>query len=555
MLCAVADFNGDVSYTTDPTASAPTWVDDGGLGPSFVGGLSCPSVGFCVAVASYGYGGDSDNAGDALVITNPASPNPTLTQTDIDGPSPLGAISCVSVALCVTGGSNGQLIVGQGSGFPAAPVNSAPPTIPGTAAKGVALTANPGSWTNDPATFLYQWEDCDTSGENCTSISGANDQSYTPTSGDVGDTLEVQVTASDVSATSAPADSAPTAVVLATPPVPVSTSAPTISGNTTQGQTLSEAHGSWTNTPTSYAYQWEDCDSAGNNCTAIPGATNQTYTLTDSDVGDTIRVQETASNGGDSSPATSAATGVVQAVSSPPTAPSNSSPPVVSGTTTAGQTLTTSTGAWEGTPPISYAYQWQLCNPACADIAGATSSSLTLTATDVGGSIRVVVTATNSSGSAQIASSEVGPVAAAASTTGTGGGGGPGTGGAGGPTIGQAKAALLAGLTVSGRAATILHVLRNAGYVTLFSAPSAGNLIIGWYYLPNGTHLAKVRHPELVASAKVTFHKAGKAKVKINLTARGRRLLKNAKHLRLTAKGSFTPAGERTTTATKAITL
>jgi hypothetical protein len=437
-------------------------------------------------------------------------------------------------------------------------VNLAPPTIPGIAANGVTLTADPGSWTNEPATFLYQWEDCDSSGENCTPISGANEQSYTPTSGDVGDTLVVQVTASDVSATSAPADSAPTAVVLAAPPVPVNTAAPTISGNTTQGQTLSEAHGSWTNTPTSYAYQWEDCGTAGSNCSAIAGATNQTYTLTSSDVGDTIRVQETASNSsGASSAASSAASGVVQPVSASPTMPSNSSPPVVSGTTTAGQTLTTSAGAWEGTPPISYAYQWQLCNPGCANIAGATSSSLTLTTADVGGSILALVTATNSAGSGQAASSEIGPVAAAASSTGPGAPGGPSTGpgAAGRPTTQKVQAALLAALAISGKAATIAHLLEDDSYVALFTAPSAGDLVIGWYFVPTGAHLAKAKQPELVATVGATFHQAGKAKVKIKLTANGRRLLKGAKHLKLTAKGSFTPAGGAKTTTTKTIKL
>jgi hypothetical protein len=86
-----------------------------------------------------------------------------------------------------------------------------------------------------------------------------------------------------------------------------------ISGSTTQGQTLTEAHGSWTNSPMSYAYQWEDCDASGNSCTAISGATGQTYVLTAGDVGHTIRVQERATNeGGTGEPASSAATAVVK---------------------------------------------------------------------------------------------------------------------------------------------------------------------------------------------------------------------------------------------------
>src|SRR5438270_12724187 len=75
---------------------------------------------------------------------------------------------------------------------------------------------------------------------------------------------------------------------------------------------LTEIHGAWLYEPTDYSYQWRRCDGAGNNCVAIPGATSQTDALTPSDVGSTIRVQETASNTtGESEPATSAPTAPV----------------------------------------------------------------------------------------------------------------------------------------------------------------------------------------------------------------------------------------------------
>jgi hypothetical protein len=119
---------------------------------------------------------------------------------------------------------------------------------------------------------------------------------------------------------------------------PSNTSPPTTSGSTTQGQTLSEGHGSWTNSPTSFSYQWEDCDAGGNSCSGIAGATGQTYTLTAADVGHTIRVQETAANAdGSGMPAVSAQTAVVQAASS--------------GGTTGGGTATTTGGGTDKTPP------------------------------------------------------------------------------------------------------------------------------------------------------------------------------------------------------------
>jgi serine protease len=96
---------------------------------------------------------------------------------------------------------------------------------------------------------------------------------------------------------------------------PTSTSPPTISGSPAEGQTLTERHGGWTGSPTSYSYQWYDCDSGGHNCSPIPDATTQSYTLTAGDVGSTIVVEETASNssGGDSAPALSSPTAVVTA--------------------------------------------------------------------------------------------------------------------------------------------------------------------------------------------------------------------------------------------------
>ena len=48
------------------------------------------------------------------------------------------------------------------------------------------------------------------------------------------------------------------------------------------------SNGTWSNNPTGFGYVWEDCDSSGNNCTAITGASSNSYTLQASDVGDTI---------------------------------------------------------------------------------------------------------------------------------------------------------------------------------------------------------------------------------------------------------------------------
>jgi lysophospholipase L1-like esterase len=77
---------------------------------------------------------------------------------------------------------------------------------------------------------------------------------------------------------------------------PSNVSPPGVSGNAVRGHTLTEMHGSWTNSPTSFNYQWEDCSASGAKCFPIVDATARTYTLAGADVGHTIRVQESATN-------------------------------------------------------------------------------------------------------------------------------------------------------------------------------------------------------------------------------------------------------------------
>jgi hypothetical protein len=354
------------------------------------------------------------------------------------------------------------------------PVNVTPPTISGTAQAGMTLSASPGSWTESPTGYAYQWQRCDSTGANCSAISGAASSTYTVGAGDVDSTLAVSVTASNSAGESAPAISARTTVVqqgpatfgktsvgalsdhgtfanykivhAATLPVnglvtklsvyaipgtnspspqalkaviysdsggspgalvatgteviyrgnsngsgwfdlpfaapvalspgtywlgfitgastlgmgyaydraansraynantytsgptnpfgsstkdseqaslyatytpqapsrPQNVSPPTITGTAQQGQTLTEHDGTWTNEPTSFAYQWQRCDSSGANCAPVSGATAQTYVLGAPDVGSTMRVSVIAINGGGSSaPAISAQSAVV----------------------------------------------------------------------------------------------------------------------------------------------------------------------------------------------------------------------------------------------------
>ena len=195
---------------------------------------------------------------------------------------------------------------------PAFPVNTGAPAITGNPVDGQTLTTTTGSWIDGPTSYAYQWRACDTLGLVCTDIDNATSSSYVLTSADVGHKLRSVVTASNADG-SAAATSTQTPVV-SVPPPPTNTALPKISGTPSFGNTLTASIGSWTNSPTSYAYQWQDC--SGGRCPGIPGATSSSYTLQSSYAGDTIDVVVTATNAGGSSPATSAQTAAVTGSSS-----------------------------------------------------------------------------------------------------------------------------------------------------------------------------------------------------------------------------------------------
>jgi hypothetical protein len=100
------------------------------------------------------------------------------------------------------------------------------------------------------------------------------------------------------------------------------------------------------------------------------------------------------------------------------TPPVNANLPTISGTAREGQTLTASSGSWGGTLPIKYDYTWQRCDTAgarCAGISGAHSATYKLASADVGHTLRVRVTASNSAGSSAVSSAPTGAVAKAGS--------------------------------------------------------------------------------------------------------------------------------------------
>ena len=100
------------------------------------------------------------------------------------------------------------------------------------------------------------------------------------------------------------------------PSVPVNTALPTVTGLAQPGALLTASAGTWLNTPTSYAIQWQRAVGAG--WTGVPGATGANYVASSADLGVALRVVVTATNMDGSAVVASAPTAPVAALGPPP---------------------------------------------------------------------------------------------------------------------------------------------------------------------------------------------------------------------------------------------
>ena len=187
---------------------------------------------------------------------------------------------------------------------------------------------------------------------------------------------------------------------------PRNESPPTISGTRRVGSTLTANPGRWSGTaPITFSYQWARCNAQLANCSTRNRG--RFYRLGESDRGRRLVVVVTARNA-DGAVNAQANTGAIGARA---TRPRNTSIPTIAGSLREGETLTANPGAWEGTQPISFTYQWQRCDANggnCASIAGATSRTFVVTSADVSRSIRVVVQARSEGGTRNATSAPTG---------------------------------------------------------------------------------------------------------------------------------------------------
>src|SRR5436190_3041421 len=295
------------------------------------------------------------------------------------------------------------------------PVGSSLPVVTGQAVVGQSLTTSTGKWTGGVTSYGYAWQRCNATG--CSLVAGATASTYKLSATDAGFALRSQVTAKNrYGATTA--TSPTTAAVTAAPVAPSNTALPQVSGTAQAGATLSTTTGTWSGSPTSFAYAWSRCDAAGTGCAAIAGAGAQTYAVAAGDVGFVLRATVSAASAGGSTSATSAPTGAVSAAAIA-AAPTSTAVPQVSGVAQPGSTLTTSTGSWSGSP-TGFGYGWNRCDASganCTPIAGANAQSYAVAAADVGSTIRSSVLATNAGGTTTAVSAAAAVVAAPAAAS------------------------------------------------------------------------------------------------------------------------------------------
>jgi hypothetical protein len=175
------------------------------------------------------------------------------------------------------------------------PVASVPPVVSGIPSPGRTLSTTPGTWTGDQLAFTYQWERCVEPGTGCAAIPGATSATYAVVNGDLASSLRVTVSGRNRLG-SATTTSTSTAFVAGLLGAPVVVTSPVVEGLVGPGATLTATKGTWTGTPTSFAYQWRRCSPQTSACVDVAGATAETYTLTLADAGSLMRVLVVATN-------------------------------------------------------------------------------------------------------------------------------------------------------------------------------------------------------------------------------------------------------------------
>jgi hypothetical protein len=219
----------------------------------------------------------------------------------------------VYVSATGSGGTASAVSPATGPVLLAPPISTSPPAATGTAQVGSVLTAQPGGWAPAEETFAYLWQRRYGSGA-FQNIPGVSGTTYTVSPVDLGDTIRVIITASNVDG-SATATSPPTGSIAAAPAVagrqggsapvavvPHSTPGamvlPELSGRASVGADVSIKRGAFSGAPVSNAVlRVMRCTQT---CVAVGARNARRYKISAADIGAVLRVMETAPNRGGS---------------------------------------------------------------------------------------------------------------------------------------------------------------------------------------------------------------------------------------------------------------
>jgi hypothetical protein len=177
---------------------------------------------------------------------------------------------------------------------------SVTPQINGGNTVDTPMTLTPGVWLGSPPiTFTYSWRRCNPVGDfaSCVQIPGATDATYTPTVADIGFSIRVWITGTNIAGSDVGITNHTYPVVDKQHFSPSVSAEPVVGGTVALGRQLTANVGSFDgDSPIKTSFVWQRCDATGSDCHTIPKASKVTYTPTSADLGDTLKITVTATN-------------------------------------------------------------------------------------------------------------------------------------------------------------------------------------------------------------------------------------------------------------------
>ncbi|MDX6441213.1 MAG: hypothetical protein QOE43_942 [Gaiellaceae bacterium] len=248
---------------------------------------------------SYAYQWKRCDAGDPL-----NGPCVNITGATSSFYTPVAADAGKRLRVQVTA-TNGQGTAAQNSES-SAPVVALPvklrvtPQILGGNVVDTPLSLTAGTWDGStPITFTYSWRRCNPVGDpaTCVQIPDATTSTYTPTVQDIGFSIRVWITGTNLAGSDVAITNHTYPIVDKQHFSPSVVTPPSVAGTLTTGRQLTADIGTYSgDLPIKTTFAWQRCDATGASCRVIPNAKKIVYFPTVADVGYTVRVAVTVTN-------------------------------------------------------------------------------------------------------------------------------------------------------------------------------------------------------------------------------------------------------------------